>query len=209
MKPYVIHFVLAVTMAGCAAAPKTDFTVKNKPIGQPLAGFGACMNPYLYSFPNDKEVSPVAVKDLEAKVKALRPQFVRIFFLQSWWDRDTDSSTAKDHPGMRESLIKTIRLAQDSGADVLLQLWWDPSRYADPEAVTRKFAATIGQLRQKYGFKCIRYATIQNEPNENSDDVKLARYPLVYRAFDKALRELNLRGDIKIIGGDLVGPVLL
>ena len=205
MKRSLVSVLIVVTMAGCAVAPKADFTVTDKSIAAPLAGFGGCMNPYLYSFPNDKEISPTAVKDLEAKVKALHPQFVRIFFLQSWWDRDTDSSTAQDHPGMRQSLMKTLRLAQDSGANVLLQLWWDPTHYENPDAVTQKFAQTIGELRQKHGFSCIRYATIQNEPNENPDDVKLKRYPIVYRAFDHALRDLNLRDDVKIIGGDLVG----
>ena len=60
--------------------------------------------------------------DLEKKVKALHPQFVRVFFLQSWWDKDTDPVIAKNHPGMRESFIRTVRLRRRAaeGADSIL-----------------------------------------------------------------------------------------
>jgi hypothetical protein len=198
--------LLLSLLVGCATSPKADFTITRTPAGPPIAGFGACMNPYLYAYPNmPAEISPSAVADLEAKVKALHPQFVRIFFLNSWWEDDTDPSIAKNHPGMRESLIRTIRLAQESGASVLLQFWYDPKRYEDHVGVTRRFARAIAELRQKHGLTAIRYATIQNEPDENADDVTMSRYIRIYRAFDRALRELNLRDDIKIIGGDLVG----
>src|SRR3954468_10577276 len=108
-------FVLAmVSLVGCSHSRKTDFVITNQPIGHRIAGFGACMNPYLYAFPNTpQEISPTAMADLETKVKQLRPQFVRIFFLNSWWEDDTDASVAKNHPGMRESLLRTIQLAQD------------------------------------------------------------------------------------------------
>src|SRR4029079_8554915 len=123
------------------AAALGDFHISTKFAGPPIAGFGACMNPYLYSFPNmPAEISEEQVKDLEAKVKALHPQFVRIFFLNSWWESDTDPSIVQNHPGMRQSLIRTIQLAQDSGASVLLQFWYDPTRYADPDDVMRRFA---------------------------------------------------------------------
>src|SRR4051812_18134885 len=85
-------------LGGCATVRTADFVVTDKPIGAPIAGFGACMNPYLYSFPNTPdEINAAALADLEGKVKALHPQFVRIFFLQSWWDKDQDPEVAKNH----------------------------------------------------------------------------------------------------------------
>src|SRR2546423_5072012 len=147
----MLAWVLAVAcLSGCVSAPTpkamADFVVTDNPIGYPIAGFGACMNPYLYAYPNmPMEISPEAVKDLEAKVKALRPQFVRIFFLQSWWDKDTDPSIAKNHPGMRNSLLRTLHLAQDAAATVLLQFWNDPGHYEDIDGVTRRFAQTIAE----------------------------------------------------------------
>src|SRR5262249_39481035 len=119
----VSAFILFCFCSGCASPPRTDFTITKKPIGPPIVGFGVCMNPYLYAFPNTPdEITPEQLADLEAKIKQLHPQFVRIFFLNSWMESDTDQSIARNHPGMRESVIRTIRLAQDAGAQVLLQL---------------------------------------------------------------------------------------
>src|SRR6478735_4560023 len=117
--------VLAILLlTGCSTSPKTDFVVTNKAIGSPLVGVGGCMNPYVYAYPNTpQEISPAAIADLETKVQDLHPQFVRIFFLNSWWYQDTDNSVAQNRPGMRESVVRTIELAQKAGAKVLLQLW--------------------------------------------------------------------------------------
>jgi hypothetical protein len=198
--------LLLLCLTGCMSAPHADFVVTRKPIATPIAGFGACMNPYLYAFPNTpNEISPQAMSDLEQKVKALRPQFVRIFFLQSWWDKDVDTEVAKKHPGMRDSFIRTVRLAQEAGASVLIQLWYDPNHYKDTDAVARNFAQAIREMRTQYGFTSIRFATIQNEPDDNKEDVTPQRYVAVYRAFDRALRNEGIRGDIKLIAGDTAG----
>src|SRR5438105_1170073 len=140
---------LAITIAlgcliGCNATRKTpnaDFVVTDKPIGHPIAGFGACMNPYLYAYPNmPMEISPEAVKDLEAKVKALHPQFVRVFFLQSWWDKDTDPSIAKNHPGMRDSLLLD---------GYSIHSYWDYWRIGTFRQHIREVAAVIDDMPPK------------------------------------------------------------
>ncbi|HTL28124.1 MAG TPA: hypothetical protein VL282_02840 [Tepidisphaeraceae bacterium] len=206
MKRFAGVMIVVLSITGYVSARDADFVVTDEPIASPLVGFGVCMNPYLYAYPNTPdEIKPEALKDLEAKVKALHPQFVRIFFLNSWWEKDTDNSVAKNHPGMRESVIRTIRLAQDAGASVLIQLWYDTNHYENAEDVARRFAKAIAEMRTKHGLTSIRYATIQNEPDENSDDIKMQRYPIVYRAFDKALRDEHIRDEVKIVSGDLVG----
>ena len=205
MRTFICNLLGILLLAGCATRPHADFVITHQPIAHPIAGFGICMNPYLYAYPNTPdELAPARLADLEAKVKELHPQFVRIFFLNSWWENDTDASIAKGHTGMRQSLIRTIRLAQDSGASVLLQFWYDPGHYQDPDDVARRFATAIAELRDKHGLTAIRYATIQNEPNEHEDDITQERYIAVYRAFDRALRERGIREQIQIIGGDLV-----
>jgi len=205
LKIAVCNLVSLLLLIGCATTPHADFVITSKPIAQPIEGLGVCMNPYLYAYPNTPdEISPAQLADLEAKFKQLHPQFVRIFFLNSWWENDTDASIAKNHPGMRQSLIRTIRLAQDSGANVLLQLWYDPGHYEHPDDVARRFVTAIADLRDKHGLTAIRFATIQNEPNEHEDDITQERYAAVYRAFDQALRDRGLRDQVKIVGGDLV-----
>src|SRR5438552_2325127 len=115
MRAMGLWTLIFLSVAGCAAGRRGDFVVTDHPIAPPIVGFGACMNPYLYAYPNTPdEIGPAAMADLEAKVKALHPQFVRIFFLLSWLEQDTDPSVAKNRPGMRQSVIRTIRLAQDA-----------------------------------------------------------------------------------------------
>src|SRR5438094_5936508 len=145
--------LVIVCLAGCSTHPNADFVITEKPIGQPFAGFGVCMNPYLYCYPNTPdEISPTALADLEAKVKALHPQFVRIFFLNDWWEKDFDPEIAKNHPGTRDSFLRTVRLPQDAGARVLVQLWYDPKRYADPDGVARRFAQALYEMRTHRGL---------------------------------------------------------
>jgi hypothetical protein len=199
----IVAMVLAAD--GCVTRPRADFVVTDKAISAPLVGFGACANPYLYAYPNSpSEISPSAMRDLEAKVKSLHPQFIRMFFLQSWWDSDTDPVIAKNHPGMRESFIKTVRLAQESGAKVLIQFWYDPGRYKDVDAVMGRFAQSIAEMRRKYSLTAIEYATIQNEPNDDGKDITPEQYVRVYRAFDRELKASGIRGDVKVIPGDLL-----
>ena len=82
MKTTVLGVVLILAFA--APIRSADFTVTTQPAGPPIAGFGACMNPYLYAYPNTpQEIDAKNLADLEGKVKALHPQFVRIFFLNS------------------------------------------------------------------------------------------------------------------------------
>ena len=103
----ILHstLLLALFLAGCAASSRCDFVITDHPITRSIVGVGACMNPYLYAYPNTpQEISPRALADLETKVEDLHPQFVRIFFLNSWWYDDTDNSVAKNRPGMRESI---------------------------------------------------------------------------------------------------------
>src|SRR5262245_33128159 len=93
---------LAGMRVGCIApSPRADFVVTHKAVGPPIAGFGACMNPYVFAFPNmPPEISAAQAGDLEAKVKGLQPQFVRVFFLTRWLDEDNDESVNQKHGGM-------------------------------------------------------------------------------------------------------------
>jgi hypothetical protein len=197
--------VAAALATGCATQPRPDCVVTRDPRGPPIVGVGACMNPYVHAYPNwPAEVNERNVADFERKVKDVHPQFVRIFFLNSWWEDDTDPVIAKHHPGMRQALIRTVRLGQEAGAKVLLQFWYDPKRYADPGNVARRFVRAVADLRNQYGLTAVRFVTMQNEPNDNGKDVTPSQYVQLYRELDRALRDAGLRNDVQIIGGDLV-----
>ncbi len=112
----------------CSAAIAADFTVTDKPAGPPLVGFGVQMNPYLYATPNWPDVEP-RVADFEAKVLALRPQHVRIFFRQEWFDGGADNISRGD-ARVAESFVRACLLAQRAGATINVSHWRGP--WPDP-----------------------------------------------------------------------------
>src|SRR4029079_5263828 len=121
-----------------------------------LVGFGAQMNAYTYYGHNwlPTEANDSNIADFERKVIALSPQHVRIFVQPEWWTGGDD---------IRQSIIRTLALAQRAGATVNLTLWHGP--YPRPREQMRASARMIHDLRDVYHFTHIRYVTIQNEPN--------------------------------------------
>jgi hypothetical protein len=204
--------LLALTLIGCAPAAK--FRIRDDQIiTKNFVGFGGEMNPYLYARPNWAEPTYAAsqpaqgavnerkVADLERKVTELSPRHVRIFMLLHWWTPSGDYEIAKGDPRMIDSFIRTVRLAQRAGATVNLTLWYGP--HPDPDASGRKFAQIVTKLIRDEGLMCIRYLTIQNEPND-SPKLKFANYVKLYRALDDELRKLEMRDQLQIVSGDLV-----
>ena len=189
---------LALLLLIASLAPAADFTVTDEHAGPPLVGFGAQMNPYLYCAPNWKDVEPVA-GDFEAKVLALRPQHVRIFYRQEWFSGGRDNISQED-PRVGESFIRACRLAQRAGATINVTHWRGP--WPEPEKHMAAFAATLRELIRGHGLTSIRYVTVQNEPNTTK--LTLDAYNRLYRALDGELKRLGLREKIDIVSGDLV-----
>ena len=181
-------------------AARGDFTVTSDPAGAALVGFGVQMNPYLYCTPNRAEVTDENVADFERKVLALRPQHVRVFFLQQWFDGRADD-ISKGDPRMADSFIRTCRLAQRAGATINLTHWRGP--WPEPEKMMAAFADTLEKLIREHKLDAIRYVTVQNEVNYTK--VTFETYQRLYRALDEELKRRGLRERIRIISGDLVG----
>jgi hypothetical protein len=196
LKSAVCVIVLLLVARGAAA--QTEFTVTNEPAGPPLVGFGAEMNPYLYCTPNWADVES-RVADYEAKVLALRPQHVRMFYRQEWFEagrttsprttrawpsRSCGSASWPSAPGRRS----TSRRGRGHGRS-------RKSRW-------RRSRATVDDLVRKQKLAAIRYITIQNEPNTTK--MSFETYNRLYRALDAELKKRGLREQIKIISGDLV-----
>src|SRR5438874_2074477 len=118
-KSLLIAFTSLALSHFAIAQDITDIEVKwNQTIGPRFVGFGAQMNPYLYARPNWGDVSEENVKDLEQKVVELSPQFVRVFFVPGWMRGEPDGVNKQGEPRMRESLLRTLRLAQRAGAAI-------------------------------------------------------------------------------------------
>src|SRR5687767_4631610 len=102
-----LWLILSLTFTSFAAAAQADFTVTDQPAGPPLVGFGVQMNPHLYATPNWTDAE-TRLAGYEAKVVALRPQHVRIFYRQEWFSGVADN-VSKDDPRMAESFIRQCR----------------------------------------------------------------------------------------------------
>jgi hypothetical protein len=189
-------FVLIVTAAAALSsrpAAAQTFTVhSDQIICDKWVGFGAQMNPWTYCEPNKQDVNEENVKDFEAKVIALRPQHVRVFALPKWYEDDFD-------PSVRQSVARVCKLAGKAGASVNITYWGGDSN----AELGRRNAHMIEKMIREDGLGgIVRYVTLQNEPN--STKMTLVRYNELYTSFDKTLREMGLRNQIEIVGGDLL-----
>jgi hypothetical protein len=190
------NVMLIVAAAVCLSSRWTaaqTFTVHaDRVICTKWVGFGAQMNPWTYCEPNKQDVNETNVKDFEAKVIALRPQHVRVFALPKWYEDDFD-------PSVRQSVARVCKLAGKAGASVNITYWGGKS---DSE-YGRKNARMIEKMIREDGLGgIVRYVTLQNEPN--STKMTLPQYNELYVSFDKVLREMGLRDQIEIVGGDLL-----
>jgi hypothetical protein len=118
-----------------------------------LLGYGAQFNHHLYAPITAARMPPGAYPDVEAKVRALHPQLVRIFYSDSW-----EENADKTHPEWSEnyaSFVKVVQLAQEAGATIDISYQnlsniLGPPRIT-PQAAMAKFAAALEDLVKNYG----------------------------------------------------------
>jgi hypothetical protein len=80
-----------------------------------------------------------------------------------------------------------------------------------PAELMHRFAKIIARIQEK-GLTCVKYVTIQNEPNQGTTDLAqmgspvlaMRFYERLYRLLDESLRKLGVRAAVELVGGDLV-----
>lgn len=179
---------------------------QNKVVSTDFVGFGAQYNNNLYTtLSSDVDgVTPQNVTNLEDKVKKLGSQHVRIFFdCKSWADYP------KYNAEFMPSFIKTVQLAQASGASVNLTYWhgayddlYEESGTWPMSRQMTDFANVIEHLIVDLGLTSVQYITIQNEVNTVS--CTMANYVVAYRKLDEILKAKGIRNRVKFIAGDLL-----
>src|SRR5439155_7486955 len=189
MKRPALLVILLVTVSATA---ETRFILHpEQGLGPPIVGFGAQFSPYILAPQLGQEVQNL--DDLERKLRDLGPQHVRIFVLTQW--------ITPGHERELESLVRTVKLAQDSGATVNLTLWYGWLK--DPKESSQRMVQILDDLIRKRGLSAVQYVTLQNEVNTTK--ITMQQYDEFYRLFDADLRQAKLRERIKIVGGDLLG----
>src|SRR5215210_501304 len=155
-----------------------------------FAGYGAQFNQHVYAgLSRDVGVSNDNVGDMESKVVALAPQFVRLFF----------SRTALSDPDRMASFVRTAQLAQRTGATINVTMQAiGPTPAVDVPA----FGHALADLVLNRGVTNLRWATIQNEVNTTR--ITMDQYESMYRGLDATLTRDGVRDRVRFMGGDLV-----
>jgi hypothetical protein len=160
---------------------------------QSLGGFGAQLNQHVFA---DITAAPVAsLPDLEAKVKALEPQLVRIFY------NDAAETTYADRMA---SFVRTVELAQEAGAVINVTFQSAAAARLNPEPYMTRFAAILEDLVESRGITNLRWVTIQNEPNTAGLLITLEQYERLYRVLHDQLIARGLESQIGFMVGDLI-----
>jgi hypothetical protein len=170
-----------------------------------LIGYGAQFNNHLYAPITSVRIPAGEYPDVEAKVKALQPELVRIFYNDNWEENQDNT-----HPEWRDnyaSFVKVVQLAQETGAtiDIGYQNLGNLVTRKPPFLVTdmmSRFAGALEDLVKNYGLTNVRWVEVANEPN--SGIVTLEQYKALCQALRAELVARGLAGQIHIMGGGLV-----
>jgi hypothetical protein len=154
---------------------------------QGFAGYGGQFNHHVYAaISRSVGVTDSNVVDMERKMRALHPEFSRIFF----------TPVAFTDPDRMQSFIRTVQLAQSAGATI--NITWQGGTLQP-----QRFADVLIDLVRNRGITNLRWVTLQNEPNRTR--ITMQTYEQQYRQLDPLIQ--SIRGQVKFMGGDLVrGP---
>jgi hypothetical protein len=157
-----------------------------------LAGYGAQFNHHVYAqISRDVGVTDANVVDMEQKMKALHPEFSRIFF----------TPRAFDDADRMQSFIRTVMLAQTIGTTI--NITWQGGTLDVKGGNVQRFANVLVDLVKNRGVTHLRWLTLQNEPNRTR--ITPEQYEAQYRQLDPYIQ--SIRGQVKYMGGDLTrGP---
>jgi hypothetical protein len=152
-----------------------------------FAGYGGQFNHHVYSaLSRAAGVTDANVVDMENKMRALHPEFSRIFF----------TPQAFTDPDKMQSFVRTVQFAQSTGTDI--NITWQGGTFQP-----QNFANVLLDLVRNKGITHLKWVTLQNEPNRTR--MTMDAYEKQYRDLDPLIQ--SIRGQVKYMGGDLTrGP---
>jgi hypothetical protein len=166
-----------------------------------LGGYGSQFGMHLYA-PITPWPAGVGYGDAEAKVKALEPQLVRIFYNDNW-----DGNANGQFPDWQvnhASFVKVVQLAQEAGATIEISFQNLAAARLNPGPAMAKYADVLEELVRTDGLTNVTWAEVGNEPNAPGGAVTLDQYNALYRALNAQLITRGLRDQIHLMGGGLV-----
>jgi hypothetical protein len=184
----VVITVSASPAAGQSAAltSQPEFTLDpSRGVGS-FDGFGGQLNQHLYATISGP---PPLLADVEAKVIALQPQLVRIFFNTSAWQNQD----------RLDSFVRTVRLADRANSEI--NITWQGSTFEFAMRNMDRFADVLDDLLANGSIDRL-WVTLFNEPNTTQRT--LPEYEQVHRLLHRELRARGIRERIRFMGGDLI-----
>ena len=159
-----------------------------------LGGYGAQFNQHVYA---PVTGAPAAtLPTMEAKVKALEPQLVRVFYNDDFEERQPNRVRNL------ASFIDTVQLAHEAGATINVTYQAVNVAKTKPVEAMTTFAGVLERLVEVEGYTNVRWVTVANEPNSTA--LTMAEYETLNRALAAQLVARGLREHIRMMGGDLV-----
>lgn len=195
-------------LEGPPPAANTDsvtLRVANTPLDGPFLGFGFEDDGWFYNAQNAAHGADEAAYALrEERIRALSPDWVRMFFWYQDWNPAHDWETFTFDSENMESKYRTLALYQDLGAPVMGcgVEWGMRAPFANPEALARATGALLEHLIRVKGFDVIRYWTLTNEPNLGFER-KGATFDDYVRIHQLLRAEFDARNlDVQLVGSD-------
>ena len=151
---------------------------------RPILGIGVQWDPYTYP------PTPGQWKIIIHRMDFMRPSFLRVMCI---------------HLARPSRVQKPLAWAQAHGAKVILGTWWPPN-LKNHHALNnilwaKRVAMRVKTLRDRYGFRCIRYYNFINEP----EAMPIDRWAAAAGALHQAFHEAGLQHKVRIIGPDTYG----
>lgn len=185
-----------------------DFMINEGNVLQTFIRIGAEYNQNLYSELTEAAygITSTNVSTVESYVNDLKLHSTRIFYdpdpaEEKWIDPDNQGLGTKPADPNWASFRSVVELAHNNGVHIGITYWH--SAQTDPQmGRMHAFANEIYYLRKTLGYTLVDQITIQNEPNGYGIDID--EWEEGYRAFDEFCKDLGIRDELTIVGGDLV-----
>ena len=187
-RPGLASAIAGVTPGQAQAAGAPEFTmVPSRGLVGSFGGFGGQFNQHVFA---DISGPPPNLPGLEAKVLALGPRYVRVFFNNSEWT----------FPDRMASFVRTVQLA--NRAEATIEVAWQGGTFAFGMQNMPRFADVLTDLLEHQGIAGPLWVSLYNEPN--SGLLSLPQYEQTYRLLDAELRARGVRDRIHFMGGGIL-----
>lgn len=187
------------------AADAVTLKAAATPLPAPYWGMGFEDDGWFYTQQNrDHGADDAAYALREERIRALQPDWIRMFFWYKDWNPSHDWETFTFESEGMESHYRALDIYQSMGTAVMGcgVEWGMKEPFGNPEALARATGALLEHLIRERGYSVIEYWTLTNEPNLSFERTG-ARFEDYVRIHQLLRAEFDRRGlDVQLVGSD-------